>query len=142
MCPSATVRLTGATSRSTTIQSLVIFLDCGGAISWSVKTQKCVALSSTEAKLNAISEATCQALYVHKYLPILRVNIQQLLSLFNNNQSALAIVNTSSGTYHSRMKHYNIKLVHLCDMTACRHICYAYCLTDDVSANVLTKVLK
>jgi len=104
-------------------------------------TQKCVALSLTEAKLNAILEAMCQALYMHKQLPVLGVNMQQLLSIFNNNQSALAIVDTSSGTYHGQMKHYNIKLAHLRDTTARGHVCYAYCPTDNMLADVLTKAL-
>jgi len=119
----------------------VVFIFCGGAISWSVKTQKCVALSSTEAKLNAISEATRQALYVRKHLPSLGVNPQQPLSLFNNNQSALAVVDTSSGTYHGRMKHYDIKLAHLRDTTARGQVHFGYCRTDDMPADVLTKAL-
>jgi len=87
----------------------VIFIFCGGMISWSVKMQKCVVLSSTEAELNAISEATRQALYVHKHLPSLGVNPQQPLLLFNNNQSALAVVDTSSSTYHGLGQ---VKLIH------------------------------
>ncbi|ELR12228.1 uncharacterized protein ACA1_033790 [Acanthamoeba castellanii str. Neff] len=43
--------------------SSVIFIFCRGAISWSIKTQKCITLSSTKAKLNTISKATHQALY-------------------------------------------------------------------------------
>ena len=83
-----------------------------------------------------------QALYMRKHLPILSVNIQQPLLLFNNNQSVLAIIDTSSGTYHGRMKHYNIKLTHLHDTTACGHICYAYCPTNDMLADILTKALR
>jgi hypothetical protein len=98
--------------------SSIVFIFCGGAISWSVKTQKCVALSSTEAELNAISKATRQALYVRKHLLALGVDTQQPLSLFNDNQSALAIINISSSTYHGRMKHYDIKLAHLRDTTS------------------------
>ncbi|ELR14134.1 Retrovirusrelated Pol polyprotein from transposon TNT 1-94, putative [Acanthamoeba castellanii str. Neff] len=96
----------------------VVFIFCRGAISWSVKTQKCIALSSTEAELNAISEATRQALYVCKHLPALGVDTQQPLSLFNDNQSALAIIDILSSTYHGHMKHYDIKLTHLRDTTS------------------------
>ncbi len=93
----------------------VIFTFCGGVISWSIKTQKCIMLSSTTP------EATCQALYMCKHLSALGVNPQQPLLLFNNNnQSTLAVINMSSGTYHSQMKHYDIKLAHLCDMTTLR----------------------
>jgi len=119
----------------------VVFIFCGGVILWSVKMQKCVALSLTEAELNAISEATCQALYVHKHLPLLGVNPQQPLSLFNDNQSALAVMDTSSSTYHGWMKHYDIKLAHLRDTTARGQVHFGYCRTDDMPANVLTKAL-
>jgi len=40
-----------------------VFTFCGGLINWFSHTQKCVALSSTEAELNALSEAGHQALY-------------------------------------------------------------------------------
>jgi hypothetical protein len=78
---------------------------------------------------------------MRKHLPALRVDTQQPLSLFNNNQSALAIVNISSSTYHSHMKHYNIKLTHLHNTTSQGQVHYSYCPTDNMPADVLTKAL-
>jgi len=121
--------------------SSIIFIFCSRAILWSVKTQKCVALSLTKAELNAISEATCQALYVCKHLPSLGVNPQQPLLLFNNNQSTLAVVDMLSSTYHSWMKHYDIKLAHLHDTTTRGQVHFRYCCTNNMPADVLTKAL-
>lgn len=78
---------------------------------------------------------------MRKHLPALGVDTQQPLSLFNDNQSALAIVDISSGTYHGRMKHYDIKLAHLRDTTSRGQVRYGYCPTDDMPADVLTKAL-
>jgi hypothetical protein len=74
---------------------------CRGIMAWSVKTQPCVALSTTKAKLYAISTGVCQALYMHKLFPPLSLPVDLPVQIYNNNQS-----------FHRAKKHYNIHMKH------------------------------
>ncbi len=100
-----------------------------------------MALSSSEAKLNTMSKAMKQALYVHKLLPPLRINDSCPISLANNNQSSLMLATQSTLTFQAWMKHYNIKLHHLHDTTTKGLVSVHYCLTETMPVDILTKAL-
>jgi hypothetical protein len=51
--------------------------------------QKCVTLSSTEAELNALSDAAQQALYLCNNFTLFSINNNMPMPIYNNNQSAL-----------------------------------------------------
>ncbi len=68
-----------------------MFTLAGRLIMWVSKTQTTVALSSLEAKLNAMSEAIKQALYIRKLLPLLEIDDSHPISLANDNQSSLML---------------------------------------------------
>ncbi len=118
-----------------------IFYMCGGLFTWSSKTQSAVALSSCEAKLTAISEMVKQALYVHKLFALLQLSLEYPIRILNNNQSALKLANDRQQAYLPQMKHYDIKLHHMCDAVAAGHISLHYCLTEHIIADMLTKAL-
>jgi hypothetical protein len=86
-----------------------------GPIYWSSKFQRSVALSTTEAELTAISEATRQSIYTRRLLPELRIPTDVPLTIHNDNQGALKVLDSSSPPYHGRMKHYDIKVAHIRD---------------------------
>ncbi len=73
-----------------------VFTLAGGPIMWASKTQTTVALSSSEAELNTMSEAMKQVLYIRKLLPPLGIDDGQPLSLANNNQSSLTLATQST----------------------------------------------
>lgn len=56
-----------------------------GPIMWASKTQTTMALSFSKAKLNTMSKAIKQALYIHKLLSPLGINDSHFISLANNN---------------------------------------------------------
>lgn len=118
-----------------------VFTYCNALISWSSHAQGCVALSSTEAELNALSEAARQALYVRKHFNHLGIQNEPIVPIYCDNQSALTIVKSSSGSYHGRLKHYDIKIQHLRDESAKQNINVLYCPTEDMPADMLTKPL-
>jgi len=119
----------------------VVYIFCGGPISWSARTQKCVALSSTEAELNALSEAGRQALYLRKHFDHLGIKHNAAIEIFTDSQSALTIVKSSSGTHHGRLKHYDIKIEHLRDESQKGKIVMKYCPTNEMPSDLLTKAL-
>ena len=78
----------------------VVFLFTGGPILWMMKTQWCVALSSMEAEINAISEGACEALFLHCLVPTFIGKLDRPIMLYNDNQSSLMIITTLNGMYH------------------------------------------
>ncbi len=118
-----------------------VFTLAGGPIMWASKTQTTVALSSSEAELNAMSKAMKQVLYICKLLPPLGINDSQPISLANNNQSSLMLATQSTLTFQAQMKHYNIKLHHLHDTTMKGLVSVHYCPTKTMPTDILTKAL-
>jgi len=57
------------------------------------------------------------------------------------NQGALHIASGNVGIFHGRMKHYTIKVNHLRDTATKKLIKLAYCSTDDMVTDLLTKAL-
>jgi hypothetical protein len=119
----------------------LVFVYCGGPIAWSSKTQKCVALSTTEAELNALSEAAKHALYLRKHQRDFNLDSSTAIQVFSDNQSALALLAHGVPQYHGRMKHYDIKAHHLHEATKDGAIDLNYCATNDMLADILTKAL-
>ncbi len=119
----------------------VIYTLCGGPISWSSHTKKCIALSSTEAELNALSDSVKQALYLHKHFAGLSLSMDSSIIIYNDNQSALLIANSNPGAFTGRLKHYDIKACHIKDTIAKKLISLQYCATADMPADLLTKAL-
>jgi hypothetical protein len=74
---------------------------------WMSKLQNTIVLSSTKAELTALSEAVKQALYVRKMLTPLKIN-DQLISIYNDNQSALVLTNQTHQAFHVRMKYLEV----------------------------------
>jgi hypothetical protein len=120
--------------------SSYMFILAGGPIMWAACSQSTVALSSTEAELTSLSEATKQALYVKCLLRQLKI-VDVVIQLHNNNQSTLHLTTQPIHSFHTRMKHYNIKLTHLCDTITQGHLILHYCPTEIMLANILMKAL-
>ncbi len=118
-----------------------VFTLTRGPIMWASKTQTTVALSSSKAKLNTMSKAMKQVLYICKLLPLLGIDDSHSISLANNNQSSFTLATQSTLTFQAQMKHYNIKLHHLHDTTAKGLISVYYCPTKTMPTDILTKAL-
>lgn len=114
---------------------------CGGVITWFVKSQDCVALSTTESELNAISAAVCQALYMRKLLQPLGITTDHPLSIVNDNQSSIAIITARQSYYGGSKKHYDIKVKHAHDSIEAKQVTLTYCPTTELPADIFTKAL-
>jgi hypothetical protein len=117
------------------------FLLTRGPIMWTSKAQTTIALSSTKAKYNSISKATKQAIYIHKFFPSLSIKQSIPITIHNNNQSTITITNQHQTTFHSRIKHYNIKLHHVCNTMVKGLIVLKHKPTATMPTDMLTKAL-
>ncbi len=121
--------------------STVKVLMCRGVVAWSMKTQPCIALSMTKAKLYTISAGVCQALYMRKLFPPLGLPVNLPIHIYNDNQSAITIIHSKGGNFHSTKKHYDVHIKHAHNSLSNSQITLLYCPTE-LPANILTKALR
>ncbi|KYN27392.1 Copia protein, partial [Trachymyrmex cornetzi] len=116
-----------------------VFLLADAAISWEVRKQRTVALSSTEAEYVALSEAAREAIHLSGFLREVGLASFAKVSLHNDNQSAgkLAI----NPMFHSRSKHIDIKYHFIRQALTENKIELSYTPTEEVIADVLTKAV-
>jgi hypothetical protein len=117
------------------------FLLAGGPIMWTSKAQMTIVLLSTEAEYNSISKATKQVIYIHKFFPSLSIKQSILITIHNDNQSTITITNQRQTMFHLRIKHYDIKLHHVCDTVVKGLIVLKHELMAMMPADVLMKAL-
>ena len=117
-----------------------VFMLGGGPIMWTSHKQSTTSLSSCEAELTAISDATKQALYIKKLLTSLKIPITSLL-LYSDNSSAITIAGRPLFEFHARLKHYGIKLAHLQEAIASGFLKLEHRSTTIMPADILTKSL-
>jgi hypothetical protein len=118
-----------------------VFMLASRPIMWMSKAQTVVTLSSTEAEYNVTSETFKQAIYMHKFFSALNTDISILIVICCNNQSTIRIAYQHKTTFHSRVKHYDIKLHHVCDTVTQGIISMDYITSKTNPADLLTKVL-
>uniref|UniRef100_A0A2N9HS63 Reverse transcriptase Ty1/copia-type domain-containing protein n=1 Tax=Fagus sylvatica TaxID=28930 RepID=A0A2N9HS63_FAGSY len=83
-----------------------LFTFAGGAVSWQSKLQKCVTLSTTEAKYVAVTEAGKEMFWMKRFLQDLGLKQDEYV-IHCDSQSALDL--SKNSTYHSRTKHIDVK---------------------------------
>jgi hypothetical protein len=87
-----------------------MFIVDGGAVSWSLKKQELVTLSTTEAEYvvatHAAKEAVWPCLFINEVYGPLNGLLTKPTSLYSDSMSAIAL--TKSGSYHAQTKHINI----------------------------------
>ena len=82
------------------------FLIDGGAVSWALKKQEIISLSTTESEYVAITHAAKEAIWLHSFIGQLFAPFTKAITLHSNNQSAIAL--TKDHQYHARTKHIDI----------------------------------
>ncbi len=91
------------TRRST---SGIVSMYMGGAISWSSKRQRSVALSTTEAEFIAASEAAKEIIWLSRLLREI-TNLITIPLIMIDNMSALKLIKNPS--FHKRSKHIEVR---------------------------------
>lgn len=124
------------TRRST---SGYVFTLAGGAISWSSKRQRSVALSSMEAEYMALAHATKEALWLRSLFADLGLITDGPIQLYADNESALAFAHDSQ--FHARSKHIDIRYHFVRERIISNEISVTHCASEDNAADILTKPL-
>ena len=123
-------------TRKSTSGMLVLFN--GNVVSWSSRKQKTVALSSTEAEYMALSEATCEALWIRTWIKEV-FGMDVTINLYCDNQSAIAL--SSNDKFHQRTKHIDIRYHFIREKIASGEVNVVFVPTQLQFADILTKKL-
>ena len=115
------------------------FLIEGGAISWSSCKQELVTLSTVEAEYIAVMHAAKECIWLCCLIEELSPSPLSTTTLYCDNQAALKLA--TDDNYHVRTKHIDIHFHFICQVVASRAVDIHYCPTDDMTADILTKVL-
>jgi hypothetical protein len=110
-----------------------------GAISWSSRKQKVVALSSTESEYISASEGAKDACWLRMLARGLTVSVTTPTDLFVDNNSAIILANDQS--LHIRAKHIDIRYHHIRDCTEKKKLRILRVPTENNTADTFTKAL-
>lgn len=114
-----------------------VFTMQGGAISWNVKRQPTVALSSCEAEFMAMSRTIQEALWWQSMLE--QIFGKQEMDILCDNQSAICVA--KNGSYNPRTKHVDIRYHFVHDSLYNGMIELKYVNTKQQAADGFTKPL-
>lgn len=112
----------------------------GGVISWASRKQTCVALSSTEAELVALTEACQELSWLKKLMVDLGEDVTSPIPTYEDNQSCIRLV--ENGKIEKRSKHIATKYFYVRDLQEQQQIILKYCPTEFMLADILTKPLQ
>jgi hypothetical protein len=115
------------------------FLIDGGVVSWSSKWQEIISLSTTESKYITATHSGKEALWLHSLISEVFGTLQELTTLFSDNQAAIALMRNHQ--YHAWTKHINVRYHWIHWVIKQGAIKVIYCPTDDMVTNALTKAL-
>ena len=115
------------------------FLIDSGTVSWSSKQQEIVSLSTTKREYIAVMHGGKEALWLCSLISEVFGPITLPTTLFSDNQAAIAL--THDHQYHPCTKHIDMQYHWIRWVVEKGSIQLIYCLTDDMVADALTKVL-
>lgn len=117
-----------------------VFTMGGGAVSWKVKRQLVVALSTAEAEYLAASQATREAIWMrHFFEEIGRSHHDQVIEIFTDNMSALKM--SQNPILHNRTKHIDIPVHHIRDEVQKGRVVIKHLPGEENPADIFTKPL-
>ena len=111
----------------------------GAALSWGVKKQDTVALSSSEAEYQGMAAAVQEALYLKQLLEDFGIQQKRPIAIGEDNQSCIRLC--QNPVMHKRSKHIETKFHFIRDKTEDGTISIHYVPTDKMAADIFTKSL-
>lgn len=120
------------------ISGFVIQLN-GSTVMWTTRKQGSVALSTTEAELMALCQASCDVVWIRNLLKSIGQIVKQPITMFEDNQPCIAV--TTDPRKHKRMKHIEIQHFFVRDLVDSGQIQLEYLSTEEQVADIMTKGL-
>ena len=111
----------------------------GGAICWSSRKQKCVALSTAEAEYVALSSIVQECIWLRQLKAELGNATEGQSLILEDNQLAIAMAKNPQ--YHGHAKHIDIRHHFVREQEALGNTELQYCSTTEMTADMLTKGL-
>ena len=111
----------------------------GAAISWEVKKQATVALSSTEAEYQAMAAAVQEAIYLRALMKDFGYPMKEPIYIGEDNQSCIKMCHNP--VMHKRSKHIDTKLHFMRERVENGEVGVHYIPTEDMTADILTRSL-
>lgn len=115
-----------------------VFIQSGGAISWSSKLQPTVAVSTVEAEYMAASAAVKEALWLRMLLCDFGINIGTL-QVMCDNQGCIRVSDNQLSSIRS--KHIDVMHHFVRERVARKEVKFVYCSTEAMVADIFTKAL-
>ena len=112
----------------------------GGLVSWGSRKQSCVALSSTEAELVALTEGCQELVWIRKLLGEFGIAINRAVPTYEDNQSCIKLVDGNK--VEKRTKHIETRYFYVRDLKEKKMVDLQYCPTEKMLADILTKPLQ
>ena len=103
------------------------------------RKQELVTLSTAEAEYVAATHAAKECIWLRHLISELFPSLITRTTLYCDNQAALTLA--VDDNYHACTKHIDIRYHFIRQCIARKAIDLVYCLTDDMTADILTKVL-
>jgi hypothetical protein len=116
-----------------------VFMLAGATVSWSLKKQTSVALSSTEAKYISGVHAAKELIWLRQLLAGLSFTTNSPTTLLIDNQSAIAIAKNPA--HHERIKHIKVCYHFLKKKVEEKEIELKYVLTTEQPTDTMMKGL-
>lgn len=113
--------------------------DSGGSISWQVKKQQTVALSSCEAEYQGLAAAVQEALFLRGLLTEMGYEQTDATIIGEDNQSCIKMA--TNPVLHKRSKHIDTKYQFIRERVEGNSVQLKYTPTDSMAADILTKSL-
>jgi hypothetical protein len=108
-------------------------------VSWFSQKQKSVSLSSVEAEYMAASQASCEALWLHKMLVgFFDVQLRPTV-IYCDNQICIKL--SENPVFHDRSKHIKIRYHFIRDYVQKGAVELQYISTEEQIVDILTKAL-
>jgi len=110
----------------------------GGVFSWVSKTQRTVALSSTEAEYMALSDCSCQCIWICSILLELGYNFGPI-QICANNQGSIFMANNPITEFQN--KHIDVRYHAIHDFVTQEKVSLCYIESSENLADMFTKNL-
>lgn len=111
----------------------------GCNISWSTRKQHTVSLSSTEAEYLAVTQASCELLWIHSILEDLKVPFDKPTIIYEDNTACIEIAKHPQD--QKRMKHVDVKHHFIREKITNNQIKLNFIPSTEQIADILTKPL-
>ena len=108
-----------------------------GEFSWASELQKCVSTCTAEAELNAVVEASKEAVHLANFLKEMNIDVEQPLQVFVDNQACISLSKNSMND--GKTKQFALKVHFIRNLVETRLLELNYLPTDRMPTDTLRK---